>query len=269
MRKVTSNDDLNNLVTLVETTVNDNMLKRVTVSKSKGWRFPLTNDSKLDDVNLSNNRARSFAKHFHFLVEVCTERYDNEYKDAWLDICERFVSVFAIIDSKIRFEFEDVCAFQMEADQFCEVYTSVTGRDGMTNYVHCLRAGHFSYFLRKYKNLYRLSQQGWENVNSQLKATFLRSTQRGGGKGGSSKILPILYKQARCVLWRYGHLHRLFDHLGYERTLNVEYGKMSRMPRVQDVSLEDIDHFSRMVIDLGDSTRDELAVINEEDAFEE
>ena len=269
MRKVTSNDDLDNLVTLVETTVNDNMLKRVTVSKSKGWRFPLTNDRKLDDINLSNNRARSFAKNFHFLVEVCTERYEVSYKLTWMDICERFVSVFQFVDSKIRFEFEDVCAFQMEADKFCEVYTSVTGRDGMTNYVHCLRAGHFSYFLRKYKNLYRLSQQGWENVNSQLKATFLRSTQRGGGKGGSSKLLPVMYKLARGVLWRYGHLDGLFDHLGYKRTLDVEYGKIAQMPRVQDVSLEDIEHFSRMVIDLPESTGDQLTIINEEDTFDE
>ena len=142
----------------------------------------------------------------------------------------------------------------------------------MTNYIHCLRAGHFAYFLRKYKNLYRLSQQGWENVNSQLKATFLRSTQRGGRKGGSSKLLPILYKLARCVLWRYGHLDGLFDHLGYEPSLNVEYGKIKRMPRVQDVSSKAIEQFSRMVIDLAEDsvlmseTEDRpLTIIHEED----
>ena len=155
-----------------------------------------------------------------------------------------------MLDAKIVFRFEDVCAFQFEADHFCEVYLSVTGRDGMTNYVHCLRAGHFSYFLRKYKNLYRLSQQGWENVNSQLKATYFRKTQRGGGVGGSSKLLSVMYKLARCVLWRYGHFDGLFGDLGYECSLNIEYGKVSTMPRVQDVCVKQIEQFARKVIDL-------------------
>ncbi len=118
--------------------------------------------------------------------------------------------------------------------------------------------------------MYCLSQQGWENVNSQLKATFLHSTQQGGGKGGSSKLLPVLYKLARCVLWRYGHIGGLFDHLGYELSLNVEYGKIKQIPQVQDVSLEEIEKFSCMVIDLAEeSTGDELPIIPEEDTFEE
>ena len=66
MRKVSSTDNMNTLVEEVEETVNKYMLGRVTKSKSKAWRFPLTPDGKLDDVNLSNNRARSIAANFHF-----------------------------------------------------------------------------------------------------------------------------------------------------------------------------------------------------------
>ena len=64
------------------------------------------------------------------------------------------------MDSKLEFRPKDVNAFQLLADEFCDVYCGLTGRDGTTNYVHILRTGPFKYFLEKYGNLYLLLQQG-------------------------------------------------------------------------------------------------------------
>jgi hypothetical protein len=37
--------------------------------------------------------------------------------------------------------------------------------DGITNYIHMIGAGHLTYYLTKYRNLYKFSQQGWEAMN--------------------------------------------------------------------------------------------------------
>ena len=116
-----------------------------------------------------------------------------------------FKEVMKVMDSKLEFRPEDVDAFQLLADEFCDVYCGLTGRDGITNYFHISRTGHlFAYFLQKYGNLYLLLQQGWENVNSRWKRTFHNNTQKGGGWGGSSKLGLVMYTMARSTMWRYG-----------------------------------------------------------------
>ena len=79
------------------------------------------------------------------------------------------------------------------AVELCDVFFGLAGRDGMTNYWHNLRCGHFAYYL------YLLSQQGWENVNSRFKRTFHHNTQKGGRIGGSSKLMPVMYTIARVL----------------------------------------------------------------------
>ena len=141
-----------------------------------------------------------------------------------------------------------MCQFQHDADAFCSSYFAVTGRDGMTNYFHALRAGHFAFFLRKYKNLYRLSQQGWENVNSRLKSSYHHNTQKGGGVGGSSKLLPVLYTMGRELLWRFGFLDGLFEHLGYDGKVDIDYGKVKRMPVQEDATPQAINAYAQMLL---------------------
>ena len=124
----------------------------------------------------------------------------------------------------------------------------------MTNYFHALRAGHFSYFLLKYKNLYRLSQQGWENVNSRLKRSYHHNSAKGGGRGGSSKLLPVMYNLLREMMWKFGHLDGLFKHIGHDGTINMKYKKIERMPIQTDVTDETIVTFANMLLSCSGDT---------------
>jgi hypothetical protein len=153
-------------------------------------------------------------------------------------------------------------------DSFCEMYFRQVGLEGMTNYFHLLFAGHYSYFLLKYGNLYRFSQQGWENVNSVLKRSFHSNTQKGGGKGGSSKLLPVFFRLCRGMLWRYRLLDKLFVHLGYEEKLEFEYGKIQSTPRSDKVKIEEVIEFSNTLFSfLDDDDYDEFLEVIDEDIF--
>ena len=95
-----------------------------------------------------------------YLVEECTSDYSQTNTDEWKLACDAFNTVVKKLESKEEFTQARVDDFQLNADKFCDIYCAMTGRDGMTNYFHILRSGHFSYFLTKYKSLYLLSQQG-------------------------------------------------------------------------------------------------------------
>lgn len=61
----------------------------------------------------------------------------------------------------------------------------------MTNYFHFIPAGHFSFYLITYGSLYKCQQQGFEQVNGRTRRSYQHNTNKGGRKGGSSKLLAI------------------------------------------------------------------------------
>ena len=235
LRKNPSGKEFEIFCKKVEITVNNDILGRAACNAEVGqWRVPLskTDAKQLGDIKLSGASSVKFMAGLSRLVETCTADYSTEYTAKWISACNLFQKVIEALESKQEFCQQTIDNFQLAADEFCDEYCALTGRDGMTNYFHILRSGHFSYFLKKYKNLYLLSQQGWENVNSRFKRSFHHNTPKGGGSGGSSKLGPVMYTMARAMLWRYGHLDGLFAHLGHTNDIDVKYGDVKRIPKI-------------------------------------
>lgn len=218
------------MISDVENVVNRKILGRSDMhcDDKSGWHFPLHHEKKkqLADIKLSNPEAKLFRTNLEELVKVCTARQSPTLVGKWVDACRLFNEVSELLDSKQHFDKDDAYNFQAKADAFCDVYIKLTGRDGMTNYYHNLHAGHFMYFLLKYGNLYRLSQQGWENINGQMKRSYHSNTQKGGGRGGTSKLVPVMAKMVRSMLWRFGYMKDMFKSLGYKSKVDVTYDKV-------------------------------------------
>ena len=79
------------------------------------------------------------------------------------------------------------------------------GYPGLTNYWHIVGSMHLAFYLRRYRNLYRYQNQGWEHMNHLLKRFFLTRTQRGGrcGKGNTraSKVRSLGRWLQRRLMW--------------------------------------------------------------------
>ena len=54
-------------------------------------------------------------------------------------------------------------------DVWYENWINLTGREGMTNYIYMLGAGHFTCFLLKKRNLYCYKNKVWERVSKRVK----------------------------------------------------------------------------------------------------
>jgi hypothetical protein len=73
------------------------------------------------------------------------------------------------------------------------------------NYTHLLNSSHVTYYLRRFRNLYHYSNQGWESQNSQMKYVYPHRTNRGGSKGThggrSSKMNQLGIWMLRVLWW--------------------------------------------------------------------
>ena len=72
----------------------------------------------------------------------------------------------------------------------------------ITNYIHMLGSGNISYFLKKYRNLHRYNQQGWEGLNCKITDIFFHHTGKGGSKGNQLYIHAVGRMLLRDLMWR-------------------------------------------------------------------
>jgi hypothetical protein len=98
---------------------------------------------------------------------------------------------------KKRDDFTDQDIHETElkiADWSCK-WLKLTGRQGVTNCTHSLTSGQIVFFMKEWRNLYRLSNQGWERQNASIIYFYNHRTQSGGsaGKSGgsSSRTKPM------------------------------------------------------------------------------
>jgi hypothetical protein len=151
------------------------------------------NNVIIADQPMPNTHARKLINKFELLTTFCIPGEDQRMK--WNEVISVYRELMELARQKHDFSDEDIDAFSLLCNEFFLKWVTLKKRDGMTNYIHMIGAGHFTYYLRKWRNLYRYSQQGWESLNAQIKAFFFRRTQRGGFGGTleqrNSKVEPI------------------------------------------------------------------------------
>ncbi len=152
------------------------------------------------------------------------------------------------MSQKADFTDDEIEYFQAKADDYFSKWINLVGYDGVTNYVHMLGAGHIRYYLRKWRNLNRFQNQGWESYNKLVAAFWHHRTQKGGHGGERSKILPIRRWILRLMLWKTGVAQNFFSDL--ERS-----GEL-----VTEADSEDDEELSKASGDMSDDDDDDESV---------
>jgi hypothetical protein len=151
------------------------------------------NQKVIADQSMPNTHVRKFMDHFEELAELCI--LDEERLQKWIDVISIWINLMEFARKRSDFSEQEIEDFQDMADDFFERWIDLKQKDALGNYFHMVGAGHLSFYLREWGNLFRYSQQGWESMNSLIKTFFYRRTQRGGHGGKAdernSKMKPI------------------------------------------------------------------------------
>ena len=196
-----SNSDEEELIKKVEEVINTRILGEE--RRHTNWRIPVSkNDSSkrvVNDITMPNQHVRKILKEFHLITAVLfdiTIDKERERKEKWDNCRTLWGALIEVARKKEDFTDVEIDHFQDQCDNFTEAWLHLLpGDTGMTNYFHVVAAGHLTYYLREWRNLYRYSQQGWEGMNSVIKSLLHKRSQR-GGHGGiigemNSKAEPI------------------------------------------------------------------------------
>ncbi len=169
-------------------------------------------------LSFSNKKTRRFIGNLRILIDfIFDKEQDTEQRDTWHDMISQYSMAMVILRKRSEYTDEDITRFQNLIDDFFQKYVSLTGSEGITNYIHMLGSGHIKYYMEQHRNLYKYSQQGWESLNSKYKQVFFRHTQRGGNYGKfveeseRTYLFSIMKAFQRELLWISGVAETYFS----------------------------------------------------------
>jgi hypothetical protein len=163
------------------------------------WRYEKGSPGKLDKIQMEKKRVRrclNKGKETEAieLVKLLLSEAHPKYH-AWVKFLEAYLPMMAILTQKEEYTADEPIQFQKLADTAYmwlvkadphdhEGHEAAAGEEAITNYFHCLGAGHFYELMNTWGNLMRFRNEGVEAMNADVKARYLKHSQRGGIKGG-------------------------------------------------------------------------------------
>ena len=207
-----NNEDRELLVQTVENFVNTGAFG--TEESRSQWKLPVNGNHEIESISFTAWRVRKILAKLSDLVPqlgIVGERLDK-----WQYMLSKYLEVLKIAFQHEDFTDNEVEDFQDLVDEWFYHYVELLGLPGVTNYIHLLGAGHLYEYLKRWGNLYRYQQQGWEMKNGIIASFINRRTRRGGagGKYGpahTSRIIPVMQWFQRTAGWITGEAETFFN----------------------------------------------------------
>jgi len=172
------------------------------------WTAPLSKDEdSVEKISLNCGRARKiFANVGTELIEACFP--DDAKRRVVLDLVRGYEELMVLYRKREDLtDVEIAKADDLAQETYHRLLTAFTAK-ALTNYFHMIGSGHITAYLRKYRNLYRYSNQGFESVNHLIKRFFLTRTQRGGHCGHeatrATRVAALGKWMQRRMMWLTG-----------------------------------------------------------------
>ena len=152
------------------------------------------------------------------LNSIETRSINQAKHDKWQLIVGKYIPMMELAKQHDDLTDENLDDFHKLSQEFMAAWVDVSPNRSVTNYIHMFGAGHMTYYLRRYGNLYRFSQQGWEALNQKLKHFYFNNTNHGGSCGNEmlrgDHVKPLMRMCQRFIMWRLGLGTSFFQYNG-------------------------------------------------------
>jgi hypothetical protein len=193
------------------------------------WKLKISKGkTTVEKENLTNMRARKYIAGIHEVIaivfapemdqdsHIVTRGINQAKKLAWTEFVNLYQALMVNARQETDFTDLQIETFHDQCGKFLHLWVKLHGYKHVTNYIHYIGSGHLVYYLRKFRNLYKYSNQGWEALNQKIKRYYMNNTNHGGNVGGKRRIKrghvqPLWLFFARNTLWKTGDADKYFD----------------------------------------------------------
>ena len=156
---------------------------KIPIEKQKG-----ETTTKNGTIKMENYRMRRIINELDQIIEKSVVDNNNNSESnlrklKWKQCLNHYRELMRIMQKKgTNYTHEELSSYQNHADIFFQLWVQLHGRDGVTNYIHMIGSGHVLEYMKRWGNLTKYSQQGWEALNALIKLFFFRRTNKGGSR---------------------------------------------------------------------------------------
>lgn len=218
------NQTRNKYITKAERCTQTKLLGDEASKRVSQWQLPFV-DGKIQPKTMTNVASRKCIMGLKALVDVVFSgeldqqslnpqhaRLQNEsQRGQWHALLDACVEMMTLLRKKEDFTDEEIDVSHVLMATFMAQWVRLMKGQSITNYMHTLGSGHLQFYLKKFRNLHRFSQQGWEALNQKLKHFYFNNTNHGGcaGNGNGSMLTndhvkPLTRMCQRFLLWKLG-----------------------------------------------------------------
>jgi hypothetical protein len=146
------------------------------------WKCPVKNQQEVGDCSFTDGRANKVEQQLPAIIakDIVLE---GSKADDWANVTTKLEWIITTLRHREDFTDAQIDTMSLMIDEWTVSWIALNGKKGMTNYTHCLTAGHDVYYLKYWQFFFRYSNQGWEYFNSQYRYVYCHQTQRGGSSG--------------------------------------------------------------------------------------
>jgi hypothetical protein len=189
------------------------------------WKFPLKDSGKrVDPKSMTNVHSRrcvmgikslAYIIFSHELDEKSNNAHITRQKNEsqlqlWVSLMDTYIAMMTVLRQHEDFTDPQIDNLHLLTSLFMGKWVDCMKGSSITNYIHMVGSGHLTYFISKYRSLYKFSQQGWEAMNQKLKYFYFHNTNHGGCGGrqagalSGDHVLPLMRLMQRSILWDLG-----------------------------------------------------------------
>jgi hypothetical protein len=165
---------------------------------------------KFRKICLDINRTRKVIENFELLVDVAVT--DNAWAIKYATCIPNYRDDMIILRQHLEFTDDDIEQFQNHMDTWFQKWMQQHASEGCTNYTHQLSSRHIAEYMLKWRNMYRFSQQGWENFNHVF-TTYYFGRMNHGGRRHAGAVKSKLIRVGRWLQRRLSWMTELGDEI--------------------------------------------------------
>jgi hypothetical protein len=129
-------------------------------AKPGHWKCPVENENEVGDCSFTDVQAKNVEQKLPEIIDRALKLYTSR-PQAWKDVVLKMRKIMTTLRQRGHFSDDQIKAVELELNAWTDEWISIVGKEGMTNYTHCMSSGRVVYYSRLWRNCYRYSNQGW------------------------------------------------------------------------------------------------------------
>jgi hypothetical protein len=127
------------------------------VTKPVHWKCPVKNQQEAGDSSFTDGQAKKVEQQLPAIITKVLVLEGSKAEDC-VNVTTKLEWILTTLRQRGDFKDAQIDTMSLMIDEWTVSWIALNGKEGMTNYTHCLTAGHVVYYLKYWRFFLQIQQ---------------------------------------------------------------------------------------------------------------